>query len=172
MIFGLSLLVILLFFMILSYFKSNQKQYLTKSSEPLTTELEWLEYSGQTTEELIALEGKYRTDSLVCAFEEALDRKAERVGLEGLTEEEIVILAVETLEREVNNGGYHQLFINASKYAPYFVMALNRIGCSEVADLTQQAIDLLGIKGPVSAEAVDQAMKEDNETRDEKLNEL
>jgi hypothetical protein len=36
-------------------------------------DLKWLEgYSGQTTEELIALEGEYRIDSLVLAFEQAL----------------------------------------------------------------------------------------------------
>ena len=54
----------------------------------------WLDgYSGQTTDELIALEGEYRTDSLVLAFEQALMAKDE------LTDEEKVVLAVEALER-------------------------------------------------------------------------
>jgi len=49
------------------------------------TELNWLEeYSGQTTDELISIEGEYKTDSLVLAFEQALDQKSERVGREGL----------------------------------------------------------------------------------------
>jgi hypothetical protein len=35
--------------------------------------LPWLKkYSHQTTGELVSLEGKYRTDSIVVAFEEAL----------------------------------------------------------------------------------------------------
>ena len=33
-------------------------------------------YSGETTNELLALEGKYRIDSLVLAFERAVDQKA------------------------------------------------------------------------------------------------
>ena len=45
------------------------------------TELDWLEgYAGQTTEELLALEGRYRTDSIVLALEQALERKAASAG--------------------------------------------------------------------------------------------
>jgi hypothetical protein len=45
------------------------------------SDLKWLdEYSGQTTHELIALQREYRTDSLVLAFEQALDQKVDRVG--------------------------------------------------------------------------------------------
>jgi hypothetical protein len=109
---------------------------------------------------------------LVLAFEQALDQKAERIGQEGLAEDERVVLAVEALEREVNNGGYNQLFINSSKeYTPIFVAALNRIGCTETAELTQQAIDFLGIKGPVTVEAIDRVMEDENDERDERLGE-
>lgn len=70
----------------------------------------------------------------------------------------------------MNNGGYNQLFINASKeYAPFFVTALNRIGCKETAALTQQAIDILGIDGKITIEAIDSAMEQEDEERDEKL---
>ena len=42
-------------------------------------DLKWLDsYSGQTINELLALEGECRIDSLVLAFEEALDQKAAR----------------------------------------------------------------------------------------------
>jgi hypothetical protein len=134
-------------------------------------ELKWLDgYSGQTTEELIALEGKYRNDSLVLAFEQALDQKAERVGEEGLTHEERVILAVEALEREVNNGGYDQFFFNSSnEYTPIIVDALNRIDCPMVADLTQQAIDSLGIEKPVSVDSINRLMANEDEDRDNRL---
>jgi hypothetical protein len=44
-------------------------------------DLNWLDgYSGESVDELIALEGTYRTDSLVLAFEQAMDQKAARVG--------------------------------------------------------------------------------------------
>jgi hypothetical protein len=134
-------------------------------------ELKWLDYySGQTTDELIALEGEYRTDSLIIAFEQALDQKAARFGENSLTEEERVILAVEALEREVNNGGYNQLFVNSSKeFASFFVSALNRIGCEVTARLTQQAIDILGIQGPITVEAIDRVMDFENEYRRQKL---
>ena len=44
-------------------------------------ELQWLDgYSGQTLDELIRLEGECRIDSLVLAFEQAMVKKATRVG--------------------------------------------------------------------------------------------
>ena len=135
------------------------------------SELKWLDkYSGQTADELIAFDGEYGTDSLVLAFEQALYQKAERVGQDGLTEEERVVLAIEALEREVNNGGYAQFFINTScEYAPMIVDALNRIGCRETAKLTQEVIDVLGIEAPITVEAIDHEMQKENGERDQKL---
>lgn len=134
-------------------------------------ELKWLdEYSGQSTDELIALEGEYRTDSLVLAFEQAIDQKAVRVGDNNLTDEERLVLAVEALEREVNNGGYAQFFVNSSKeYTPIIVDTLNRISCTETAALTQEAIDALRIEGPLTIEAIDHVMDEESDQRDQKL---
>ena len=136
-------------------------------------ELTWFEqYEGQSTDELIALEGKFRVDSLVLAFQEALDQKEVRVGSENLTGEERVIQAIEAFESEVNNGGYDQFFRNSSnEYVPVIVDALTRIGCAETATLTQAAIDALGIDGPVTIESVDRVMEDENETRDSKLEE-
>lgn len=137
------------------------------------SEQKWLDrYSGQTTDELIRLQGEYRTDSVVLAFEQALDQKAERMGQDSLTGEEKVVLAIEGLEREVNNGGYDQFFINSSKeYAPIVVDALNRISCADAALLTQQAIDVLGIKGQITVEAIDRIMEDESTERDERLEE-
>jgi hypothetical protein len=127
-------------------------------------EAKWLDgYSGQTTDELIALEGEYRTDSLVLAFEQALMAKDE------LTDEERVVLAVEALEREVNNGGYDQLFLNVPEQAPYLVSSLRAIGCEPVAALTQEAIDALGIRGALTVEAIEAATDELDEERDQRL---
>ena len=91
---------------------------------------EWLDgYTGQSTEELIALEGAYRTDSIVLAFEQAISNKAARIGAEHLTTPERVVLAVEALEREVNNDGYTGLFTYYSEHVPYLVPSLTAIGC-------------------------------------------
>jgi hypothetical protein len=96
-------------------------------------------YSGQSVEQLLSLEGEYRVDSLVLAFEEAIGQKARREGARNITEEENVILAVEALEREVNNGGYHQFFINSSRqFVPIVISALQRIGCKKTAAITQR----------------------------------
>ena len=137
------------------------------------SELEWLdEYSGQSTEELISLESKFRTDSLSVAFEQALDQKMDRVGREKMTKEELVVLAVEALEREVNNGGYDQFFNNSSnEFASIIVDALNRIESPKVAKITQDAIGALGISGPITVKAIEQALEDEDDERDDKLSE-
>jgi len=77
------------------------------------------------------LEGKYRIDSLVLAFEQAISRKAARAGDRRLANEERVRLAVEALEREVNNGGYDQFFLNPS--ASVIVDSQSSFRCEKTA---------------------------------------
>jgi hypothetical protein len=130
----------------------------------------WLDgYSGQTVEQLIALEGEYRVDSLVLAFEQALQQKTAGAGTQGLSAEERTILAVEALEREVNNGGFGQFFANSSReFVPLIVASLQQIGCTQTAEITQKAVLALHLSGS-NAEAIGTAMAEDNEERDAEL---
>ena len=51
-------------------------------------------YSGQTTGQLIELEARYRTDSIVLAFEQAIQQAA---GKRALSKEETAVLAVEAI---------------------------------------------------------------------------
>jgi hypothetical protein len=134
--------------------------------------LKWLEsYSGQSVDELISLEGECRIDSLIVAFEQAVDQKAFREGSGALSYEEQAILAVEALEREVNNGGYSQFFINSSReYALSVVDFLQRIGCPKTAQITKRAIDALRLPS-ISVEAIEAALKVDSAERDGELNE-
>ena len=127
-------------------------------------------YSGQTVEQLLSLEGAYRIDSLVLIFEEALLKKAFRDGDLSVSDEERVILAVEALEREVNNGGYSLFFENSTReFAPFIVQALVRIGCPKTAEITQRAIDALHL--PIlSVEAIEAALAGGN-VSEEDLNE-
>ena len=92
-----------------------------------TKEKKFLEsYAGQTVDQLIALTSDYRVDSLVLAFEQAIEQKSAKRKLSG---PEIDILAIEAMEREVNNGGYHQFFSNDSKkHASVLPGALARVG--------------------------------------------
>lgn len=133
-------------------------------------EVKWLDgYTGQSVDELLALETEYRTDSLVLAFEQALQQKAERLGPDSLSDSERIILAVEALEREVNNGGYSQFFFNSSnEFTPIVVQALRAIGCPEAANLTQDAIAVLGLEGPITVDAVNRVMEDESEEREDK----
>jgi hypothetical protein len=127
-------------------------------------------YSGQTVEQLLSLEGAYRIDSLVGAFEEALLKKAFRDGDLAINAEERVILAVEALEREVNNGGYSLFFENSTReFAPIIVEALVRIGCPRTAEITQRAIEALHLP-TLSVEAIEAALADEN-VSEEDLNE-
>ncbi|HVT28949.1 MAG TPA: DUF4375 domain-containing protein [Lacipirellulaceae bacterium] len=132
-------------------------------------ELSWLDgYSGQSVDELIALEGKYRTDSLVLAFEQAIDQKAAREGDEKLSDEEFIILAIEAMEREVNNGGWKQFFVNAGHFGPIIVGALERIGCPTTASIAQTAVKIVE-KAPNTK--IENGGWEENAKRQDTLNE-
>lgn len=106
--------------------------------------LKWLDgYGGETVDELIRLAATHSIDSIALAFEQSLDQKADRIGEENLSSEERIVLAVEALEREVNNGGYNLFFTNSSReYAPLIVDALHRINCPKTADITKRAAEI------------------------------
>lgn len=129
-------------------------------------ELKWLDgYSGQSLGELVALASEYRVDSIVLAFEQAIQQTTDRDGLSRLNEAELTILAVEALEREVNNGGYHQFFLNTPEYAPFVVAALKRIGCPKTADISALGISLLGLHQPFTVDQVEAALDGDPDGR-------
>ena len=132
-------------------------------------DLKWLDgYSGQSVDELLALEGEYRIDSLVVAFDQALDQKAARDGDDSLSGEERVIVAIQALESEVNNGGYRQFFQNSSReFTPIIVQALERIRCARTAEITQRAIDALHLP-MLTVDAIEAALESDDS--DEELN--
>ena len=133
-------------------------------------DLKWLgAYSGQTLDELLSLAGDYRIDSLVAAVQEALDGKAARLGQQSLSDAERVVLAVEALEREVNNGGYGQFFINSSSgFAQAIVDSLLRIGCPKTANITKSAIEALHVPD-LGAHSIETAMASDSDERDDEL---
>lgn len=135
------------------------------------TNLEWFEsHSGETAEQLLSLEGKYRTDSLVVAFEQAIGQKAVREGEDKLSNEERAVLAIEALEREVNNGGYSQFFLNAPEFAAIIVDSLVAIDCLKTAEITRRATRALELSN-LGASEVSTVMAGENEGIEEKLNE-
>lgn len=124
-----------------------------------TKERKFLEsYGGQTVDQLIALASDYRVDSLVLAFEQAIEQKSAKRKLSG---PEIDILAIEAMEREVNNGGYHQFFSNDSKkHASVLPGALARVGCPIAAQIATDALAALKIEGVVTAAKIDAALRQ------------
>jgi hypothetical protein len=133
------------------------------------TDLEWLDqFSGETVEQLLSLQRKYRIDSLVLAFEQALNQKLAREGEATLTREERVILDVEALEREVNNGGYSQFLGNAPESVATIVDSLLRIGCPKIAGLTQKALDAVGTPSLNTAD-ISSLLKTPDQQRDNAL---
>lgn len=120
-------------------------------------DLPWLEYSGQTTSELLACKNTHRIASLLCAFEWGIQAKIGPGGEEELTNDERLVLATMALQREVNNGGYSQFFTNSSRrFIPIIVDALEHIGCATTTDITKRAIAVLGV-GQLDPDSVSDA---------------
>lgn len=115
-------------------------------------------YDGQSTEELLALESTHRIDSLVLAFEQAIYGKPS----DAISIEETYVLAIEGLEREVNNGGYRQFFTNSSgEFAAVIETALRAIDCPKTADITREAIIALGAPSLAAAAVLAKALVDD-----------
>ena len=122
------------------------------------------DYRGESLQEILSSADFDDVDKLL-VIENALwffKRDAER------SQEEVVVLAVMELERQVNNGGFNQFFFNSSgKYAPVIVEGLKRIGCPKTAKIALKAIDLLGSIELSDPDAVQNAACLDED--DEKL---
>lgn len=106
-----------------------------------------LEFTGQSSEEILALVDTHADYSLLHALEWGIQAKARVLGGEDkLSDEELLVLAVLALEREVNNGGYKQFFWNSSRrFTPHIVDSLHRIDCERTAALTERAIAALAL---------------------------
>jgi Domain of unknown function (DUF4375) len=129
-------------------------------------QLPHIEYKGQTTPELLACKDSHSVTSLVFAFEWGIQARSRQVSEEGLTDEERLVLAVLALDREVNNGGYHQFFQNSSRrFAPIIAGSLLRIGCTAAASATERAIAALQLK-VLSADSIHKAILKKNADRD------
>jgi hypothetical protein len=125
-------------------------------------------YGGQTLQQLIAMKSSHRIDSLVLAVEQALLHKPDTA----LTEPERVVIVVEAMEREVNNGGYGQFFLNSPRESTEFlVRALELIGCPKVAAISSDAIAILKLPAGFDSGTVERIASELSEEALSKLGE-
>ena len=124
-------------------------------------------YAGKTVDELLALTNDNEIEFLQ-SLEMALQQKSAKAGDDDLSEEEIVVLAIEALEGEVNNGGYSQFFVNSSReFTPIIVHALLRIDCPKTAEITKNAIKAVGFEGltPIALATALESFSEGFESR-------
>ena len=126
-----------------------------------------LEYTGQTTPEILACSETHSQLSILFAIEWGLQAKARALGGEDkLNDEERLVLAVRALDREVGNGGYDQFFVNSSRrFAPVIVVCLRRIGCEDTAAVTERAIAALGLT-QIDVPAIEEAIAKEDSVRD------
>jgi hypothetical protein len=125
-------------------------------------------YNEESVEELIALERDYRLDSIVSAFEQAVERKAEKFGYDKLSHLEKAVLAIESLEREVNNGGFDQFFVNSSgKFTGDLVSSLKLIECFAAAEIVSRAMSALNVEGELTYQNIQNAIFRENQMRDQ-----
>jgi hypothetical protein len=126
-------------------------------------------YSGQAVDEILSFEGTEGVHSLLFALEQAIQEKVKVSGPLKMTGVERMVLSVMGLSREVNNGGYGQFFRNSSRrFAPVIVDDLVRIGCPEIGDITQQALDALDLP-KLSLAEIEAAMARESVQRDRAL---
>lgn len=70
-------------------------------------------------------------------------------GFAGLSEAEQTVYCIDGLEREVNNGGFAQFFLNsAGDQSRETVAALRRVGAEHTARLVERAMAPFGPEGP------------------------
>jgi len=82
-----------------------------------------------------------RRDQIITKIDIYLNKKCnygQNIGK--LNDSQRVLLIIENLEREVNNGGFHQFYINSSgNYANETIDALTRIGALKTAEIVRTA---------------------------------
>lgn len=85
-------------------------------------------------------------NTVIDIFTELVDRiDEEEPDLNALNEYERTIFVTQTLESEVNNGGFIQFFDNAGgALADETVPAFKRIGAEKTAAICKKALDALG----------------------------
>ena len=71
-----------------------------------------------------------------------------RAEFEALSPEVKVAWLIHRLEAEVNNGGFHQFFLNSSgAYVPETINALSLIGAEHTKKLLQRAVQVCFLQG-------------------------
>jgi len=97
--------------------------------------------SSQTEFDLDKVLEIERRDMIILEIDTYLNKKCEYGDkIDRLNESQKVLLIVENLEREINNGGFNQYYFNSSgNYANETIDALNKIGANKTAEIVEKA---------------------------------
>ncbi len=119
------IIVIVLIFILILMNRQKNKNTILPSAQTVDEVLEM-----ETTQALIALNG-------------LIQKKLGTQDYTVLTHPELVVLAVDWLQSEVNNGGYHQYFFNSySELAQEAIDGLREIGANQAAEITEKAYSI------------------------------
>ena len=114
------------------------------------------------------------TNDFVVAMTEHLDNKTQYgEDMSTLSEAERIFYITQTLEMEVNNGGFSQFFYNSSgNFSNELVGAFTAIGANATAAICQKAISAFGRDIPVDRDEREEMLDElENDEIDEILEE-
>lgn len=114
------------------------------------------------------------TNDFVVAMTEYLDNKTkDGEDMSVLSKEERIFYITQTLEMEVNNGGFSQFFYNSGgDFSNELVGAFTAIGANATAAICQKAISAFGCDIPVDRDEREEMLDElENDKIDEILEE-
>jgi hypothetical protein len=101
----------------------------------------------------------YSSDNeFAIAMSNLLFAREAAVGYDSLTPAERVVYCLDALEREVNNGGFRQFFLNSSgDYSLDTPGALRTLGAVRVADIVEQALAVFPGRQPAQEPSLREA---------------
>ena len=84
-----------------------------------------------------------------------------------MSDEELTVLAIASLQRGMDNGGFAQFLADGPAYVAVLPKALTSIGCTRAADITRRAFASTTVEGSLSLTDVLKMMDEPaDKTRD------
>lgn len=96
-----------------------------------------LQYSGQSSDDLLAHQKTHRRDAILFCLADALGEKAKRG--QALTPQEQVVRSLIAMHRAVWERGFGKFFREAGQEVPALLANLKKIGALQMAELASQA---------------------------------
>ena len=108
------------------------------------------------------------TNNFVVAMTEHLNNKTQYgEDMSALSEAERIFYITQTLEMEVNNGGFSQFFFNSSgDFANEVVSAFEKIGATKTAEICKTAVSIYGESVPLDRDERESLLIDNDEVDD------